>query len=105
MRNVLYSGNSERAMQRERVIALLKEYEREIRDLGVTRLSLFGSMARGEAREDSDIDVLVDIEPERKFSLVDHSGVRLYLCDLFGRATDVVETGSASLGVRVWEEG
>jgi predicted nucleotidyltransferase len=33
----------------------------------VRRLALFGSLARGDARDDSDIDVVLDIEPGRKF--------------------------------------
>jgi predicted nucleotidyltransferase len=38
----------------------------EIRGLGVTRLALFGSVLRGEARADSDVDLLVDFEPGAK---------------------------------------
>jgi predicted nucleotidyltransferase len=54
------------------------------RALGVTRLWLFGSLARGDARPDSDVDVLSDIIPGRKFSLLDLAEVRIALCDLLG---------------------
>ena len=40
--------------------------EREIRALGVERLALFGSVARDQARADSDVDVLVQFSPGRK---------------------------------------
>jgi predicted nucleotidyltransferase len=45
------------------MIAALRAHEAELRASGVTGLALFGSMARGEEHEDSDIDVLVRMEP------------------------------------------
>lgn len=59
-------------------------------DRGAVRLAVIGSVARGEARADSDVDLLVDIDPNRPFSLLDHSELRLFLCDLLGRDTDVL---------------
>jgi predicted nucleotidyltransferase len=44
-------------MQRDEAIEKLKQHEAELRQLGVEHLYLFGSTARGEAREDSDIDL------------------------------------------------
>lgn len=76
-------------MERDEAIRLLKQHERELRQLGVSALALFGSTARGDARPDSDVDVLIDIEPNRKFSLIDHASVCLFLRELFGRETDV----------------
>ncbi len=77
-------------MDRDEAMKILRAHENELRALGVTRLALFGSVARGDARPDSDVDVMVDIEPGRRFSLLDISGVRLFLCDLFGRDANVV---------------
>jgi predicted nucleotidyltransferase len=79
-----------RLAERERVIHTLREHESELRALGVSRLWLFGSVARGDARSDSDVDVLIDIVPARRFSLLDLSAVRLALCDLLGREVGVV---------------
>ena len=84
------SVNEDGVMDRDRAKGILREHEAELRDRGVTRLSLVGSLARGDAGLTSDIDVLVDIDPKRKFSLIDLSGLRLYFCDLFGRETDVL---------------
>ncbi len=53
-------------MQREDVIARLKEHEAELRRLGVEHLYLFGSTARDEARDDSDVDLFFD-HPEGRW--------------------------------------
>jgi len=55
---------------------------------GATNLRIFGSVARGEADLESDIDILVDLEPGR--SLFDLGGLLMDLQDLLGRKVDVV---------------
>lgn len=77
-------------MTRDEAIRLSRAGEPELRARGVSRLALFGSLARGEARDDSDVDVVLDIEPGRKFSLIDLAGVYAVLRDLLGRESDVV---------------
>lgn len=54
---------------------------------GARNVRIFGSVARGEARSDSDIDVLVDLEPGR--SLLDLGGLLVDLQDLLGCRVDV----------------
>ncbi|NEQ45971.1 MAG: nucleotidyltransferase family protein [Leptolyngbya sp. SIOISBB] len=54
---------------------------------GASNIRVFGSVARGEANGDSDIDLLVDLEPGR--SLLDHIGLMQDLADLLGRSVDV----------------
>lgn len=78
-------------MRRDEAIDILKAHADEIRARGVTRLALFGSTARNEARSDSDVDVLVDIDEKRKFSLIDLAALRLYLCDILGREVEIAE--------------
>jgi uncharacterized protein len=55
-------------MRREDVIARLKEHEAELRRLGVEHLYLFGSTARDEAGDDSDVDLFFD-HPEGSLGL------------------------------------
>ena len=57
---------SEIPLTREQAINRLLASEPDIRALGVQRLALFGSVARGQARFDSDVDVLVQFFPAAK---------------------------------------
>ena len=56
---------------------------------GAHNIRVFGSLARGEANETSDVDLLVEFEPGR--SLLDHSGLKIDLEELLGCKVDVVE--------------
>ncbi|CAK0763348.1 conserved hypothetical protein [Gammaproteobacteria bacterium] len=57
-------------MTREQIINFLKRHKQEMYNrLGVTKIGLFGSYACGDAREDSDIDIAVEMEGEHLFSL------------------------------------
>lgn len=58
------------------------------RDFGVRRIALFGSTARDEAREDSDLDVLVEFD--RVPTLDEFVGLKLFLEDHIGRKVDLV---------------
>jgi uncharacterized protein len=72
------------------VLRVVRAHEAELRALGVARLWLFGSLARGDAGAASDVDVMIAIPPGRKFSLFDLGEVRVELCELLGREVDVV---------------
>lgn len=76
-------------LRREEAMRILKAHEGELRAQGVTRLALFGSTARDEARADSDVDVLADIDWQQPFSLVEWAGLELYLQQLLGRRVEV----------------
>jgi len=56
-------------MSRDEIVAKLRAVEPELRVRGVAALYLFGSYARGEAREDSNVDVFIDKAPDRPFGL------------------------------------
>ena len=61
---------------------------------GARNIYLFGSAARGEARADSDLDLLVDLEPGR--SLLDLIAIEQDLEDCLGRSVDVVTRAGLS---------
>ena len=68
-----------------RLRALRPLFERE----GVTRMTLFGSRARGDNRPDSDVDLIIEVDPQRRFSLLDLSGVGLVVDDHLGLKGDI----------------
>lgn len=77
----------------ESVVDALKADETELRRLGVCRLALFGSVARGEDRPESDIDLLAGFDPARRLSLLDIVHIENHLSDLLGRRVELVEEG------------
>jgi hypothetical protein len=76
--------------QVDNIHAALKALEKPLRERGLAALALFGSTVRGTARPDSDVDVLIDIAPDVKFSLIDLVSVKHFLEDGLGRTVDVV---------------
>lgn len=79
-------------MSKEKV-PTIKEVEQKIipilKSHGVSKAGLFGSVARGEATEKSDIDVLVEIGPE--VGLLKFIGLKLELEKALGKKVDLVE--------------
>lgn len=59
----------------------------------VLKVWLFGSVARGEETPESDIDLLVQFDPEAKIGLFKHAGMMLDLEELMKRAVDLVPDG------------
>ena len=67
----------------------LTAHRNELRRLGVLHASVFGSVARGEAGAESDVDVLVELDPESSLGIFEYSRIRLYIGELIHGA-DVV---------------
>lgn len=76
-------------MDRAAAIAKLKEHETELKQLGVEHLYLFGSTARGEAHEDSDIDLFFD-HPLGSLGLFELMEVKDAAARILGRKTDIM---------------
>lgn len=60
----------------------------------VTKAWLFGSFARGEQREDSDVDILVEFDHGQPIGLLRYAGMWREIEDLIGRKVDLVEDGT-----------
>jgi uncharacterized protein len=75
--------------QKDEILQTLARHKVSIRAFGARRLGLFGSQARGEASAKSDLDFLVEFEPDAK-SFDSYMGLKEFLEDLFGRKVDLV---------------
>ena len=76
-------------MDRAQVIARLRSHETELRRLGVLHAALFGSLARGEAGADSDIDLMIELAPDAPIGVFEYVAITQYLEDLFPTRVDV----------------
>ena len=83
----------------EDVVATLRSHESELRTMGVSLAAVFGSIARGDASEESDIDVLVDLDLSMRLNLFDFIGIKHYLDDTFRRPVDLVSRRGVSSSV------
>ncbi|MGF9693099.1 nucleotidyltransferase domain-containing protein [Rhizobium sp. 0TCS1.26] len=81
-------------MRKSDAIRVLSERADAIRALGATSLYLFGSVARDEARETSDLDLFIDYDPDKKFSLVDLVGIKIFLEDELSLDVDITTRDS-----------
>lgn len=64
-----------RDIAREDLLAELRALRSDLEREGVTHVALFGSRARRDNRPDSDVDLLIDVDDGRKFSLLDLVGI------------------------------
>jgi hypothetical protein len=81
-------------VNRDQVIATLRQHEPELKAAGVVRLSIFGSTARGDHRPDSDIDLLAAFDESMRISRLDVAGLEIRLGELLGQKVDRVEEGT-----------
>ncbi|MBI4318048.1 MAG: nucleotidyltransferase family protein [Chloroflexi bacterium] len=90
---------------KEEILSLLQAHQPELRRLGVRRCGLFGSFVRNKPRYQSDVDILVEFEPDQK--TFDHFiQLAFFLEDLFGRKVDLITAESLSpyLGPHILRE-
>ena len=81
-------------MDRNRILERLKAHADAIRGMGATSLYLFGSAARGEATEESDIDLFIDYDPAQRFSLIDLVGIKQLLEEEMSAEVDIITRDS-----------
>ena len=77
-------------MDSRQIIETLRQHEDELHRQGVAHIALFSSAARGDARPDSDIDILIDLDPDARLSVFDYVGLKDYIAGLFEADVDVV---------------
>ena len=72
------------------VIATLRAHEAELRAAGIRRLSLFGSVARGDHEGDSDVDLAAELASEARVGLFALNALERRLAELVGRRVDLL---------------
>jgi len=80
---------------KETILKMLAAHRPQLEAYGVKKIGLFGSYLRNEATENSDIDLLVDIEKDKK-TLKNFLALNFYLEDIFGKKVELVTTQSLS---------
>ncbi len=81
-------------MKRTDAIKRLKRHAHAMKGMGVTSLYLFGSTARNEALASSDLDLFIDYDPDRRFSLLDLVGIKQFLEEELAVEVDVTTRNS-----------
>ena len=82
-------------LTKERVVERLAAARQEIQALGVRRIALFGSVVRGQARPDSDVDLLVEFDPAKK-TLRSFMSLAFLVEELLQRRVEIVTTEALS---------
>lgn len=78
-------------MDKQAVIAVLLAHREELEKRGVRHAALFGSVARGDAGPQSDIDIAIDVDPELIQTIYDYAGLKRIVAELFTRPVDVID--------------
>ena len=77
-------------MNSQEIIARLRKNEWALRDRGVRHAALFGSSARGDQRPDSDVDIMIEVDPAARIGIYEYVAIKDYIAGLFDIRVDVV---------------
>jgi predicted nucleotidyltransferase len=75
----------------DNALTILRANAPNLRARGILHAFVFGSVARREERPDSDLDLMIDLDPAKGLSIYDFSGLKSHLSSLLGRDVDLVE--------------
>ena len=81
-------------MNRTDAIQKLQQHADAVKGMGATALYLFGSTVRDEARASSDLDLFIDYDPAKHFSLLDLVGIKQFLEEELAVEVDVTTRSS-----------
>jgi uncharacterized protein len=76
-------------MDKDRIIVILREHAQELRAAGLVHLRVFGSVARGEASPQSDVDLMADFDRSKRLTLLTVGRLERHLGDLLGVKVDL----------------
>lgn len=84
--------------RRDDILDLVREHRAEITHFGAKSLSVFGSVARDEFQDESDVDILVEFSAPPSFGA--YMDLKFFLEDLLGRQVDLVPKGRLKPRIR-----
>jgi predicted nucleotidyltransferase len=87
-------ASADSGIDQDGVIVALRAHQAGLHRRGVRHVALFGSIARGKGKRTSDIDILIELDPEAPVGLFEYVGITLYLADLFPVRVDVANHSS-----------
>jgi predicted nucleotidyltransferase len=87
-------------IDRKAIIGTLRAHQAELRRRGVRHAALFGSVARGEGKPTSDVDILIELDPRAPVGLFEYVGIAQYLADLIPVRVDIANRSSLKPFVR-----
>ena len=79
---------------RDKALRILRQHEAELRARGIRRAAIFGSVSRGEARANSDLDVLIEIDGPDRLTVFDFVAIKRAVAALFPGRVDVVDVAA-----------
>ena len=91
-------------MNAQDAIAVLRRHENALRARGVAHAAVFGSVARGDNRPDSDLDILVEFEAGAEGSVYDYVRFKEYVAGLFEGPVDVIDRAALKPHLRAPSE-
>ncbi len=95
-----FLAEERRAPDLATVLGTLRTQAQPLKQRGLVGLWVFGSVARGDARADSDVDLMAEFDPAAEMSLVGLASLRADLSDLLHAPADLVERSALRLTVR-----
>jgi predicted nucleotidyltransferase len=87
-------------MDRQSALDILRRAEADLRARGVRHAALFGSVARGDARPDSDLDIMIDVDPDASIGVHEYVDLKDYIAGLFRGPVDVVSRDALKPHIR-----
>lgn len=87
-------------MNKQAAIDILVRHQDTLRARGVRHAALFGSVARGQASPNSDLDILIELAPEAELDLFAYAGLKTLIEGLFPGRVDVVDRDALKPHIR-----
>jgi uncharacterized protein len=87
-------------MNSSEALETLRRSEPALRGRGVKHAALFGSVARGNQGPDSDIDIMIEIDPDARITVFDYVDLKEYIAGLFNGPVDVVNRDGLKSHIR-----